>query len=558
MASGIIWGSFSGTSTSNVRPAIEWSSTPNTNGNYSDVTGTLVFLRYNTSWGSWNAGGHNVAFSINGNNSTQSRTFDIRGKSREVVWTRTLRVNHNSDGRKSIAIAASSSSTGTSLGSYNFSGTAVLDTIPRASSINSFSNFSVINGQSNSFNLSISRESSSFTHDISLRVNNETIQSWNGQGLPSSLTLNSTASNRILNIMRNETSMTAQLRVQTKSGSTNVGSVVTRNATVSVHSSVAPAITGISVSEYVSDIGTGLGEYVQYHSRLSISVSTATGYGARDDSVRITVNGQTFNSKTATTATLKSSGTNTIAVRYTNSRGQVVNDSRTVVVRQYSPPQPRVIDAYRSDEDGTKNDDGEFATVEFDNSISSINNKNTGVYQLRYKQANESTFEEEAIPQVGTYTFPADVDYGYDIQVVASDFFDTRTAYSNVTSTFSLINFSADQRGMSFGRAYDENLGGTVQADGFAIPKVIFQHSANGGTFTVPIPDRGIYLAVVSPSSSTLTSQVAIVNQWYESQMSRTTLNASTATGISITAGEGAVTLSYSSWFTMSVVKLGN
>lgn len=405
---------------------------------------------------------------LQGSGFTYSGGFS--GSGTQTVATTDVWVNHNSDGSKSqsfsgafnIAITYS----GSWLGSISVSGTANLDRIPRASTIESFSNFTLQPNQSNSFSLSLSRVASSFTHNITLRVSGTDIQSWNGQGLPTSLSLSSAASNQILNIMRNSTSVTVELRVQTRSGSTNIGGVLTRNATASVHSSVAPAINSISVSEQVSNIATDLGEYVQYHSRLAISVSTTAGYGARDDSTRITVNGQTFNSKTATTATLKTSGTNTIAVRYVNTRGQVVNDSRTVIVRQYSPPQPRVVNVYRSNGDGTKNDDGEFATVEFENTISSINNKNSGIYQLRYKQTSENIFKEETIPQAGTHTFLAGVDHGYDIQVVASDYFDTRTAYGNVTSTFSLINFSADGKGMAFGGAYDESVGGVFQAYG--------------------------------------------------------------------------------------------
>ncbi|WP_423189419.1 hypothetical protein ACO1PF_00460 [Alkalibacterium sp. f15] len=560
MASGIIPGSFSGTSTNNVQPVLEWSSKaaapPN---NYSDVTVSLVFLRKNTSWGSWNANGHSVAFTINGNKITQSRTFDIRGKSREVVWTRTLKVDHNSDGKKSIAISASSSSTGTSLGSYSFSGTATLDTIPRASTLKSVGNFSIKDGQTNAFSLSLERESSSFTHNITLRVNGTDIQSWNGQNLPTSLTLSIESSNQILNILRNTTSMTAQLRVQTRNGSTNIGGILTRDATVSVHSSLIPVISSISVSEDVSDISSNLGVYVQYQSKLKMSVATSASYGARDGSVEMKVNGQTFNAKTGTTATLKTSGTNTISVKYTNTRGQTVSGSTTVTVYQYSNPQPRITDAYRSNANGERNDDGEYGTVEYAIAISSLNGSNSKGYQVRYKRTEEADFVEETLSSGnGSYTFPADVDYAYDIQVVASDHFSSIPAYTSILSTFSLINFASSGLGMAFGGTYDENVGGTLQVDRHNLPKVIFQHSANGGTFNIPIPERGIYLVVVSPSVSTLTSQVAIVNQWYESQMSRTTLNASTATGISITAGEGAITLSYSAWFTMSVIKLGN
>lgn len=135
---GTIYGSFTGTSTSNVRPALEWSATQSVANNTSTITATLVFLRYNSQWQSFNRNGRSMTITIDGNSASSVRAFDIRGKSREVVWTRTVTVKHNSDGRKSVKLGASGS-TGVSLGSFNFSSTVTLDTIPRESKITSFS-----------------------------------------------------------------------------------------------------------------------------------------------------------------------------------------------------------------------------------------------------------------------------------------------------------------------------------------------------------------------------------------------------------------------------------
>ena len=554
MASSIVYGSFSGTSTVNVRPAIEWSSTPNTAGNSSDVTATLVFYRYNTSWGSWNAGGHYVSFKVDTSTLTENRTFDIRDKSREVIWTRTRRVDHNSDGSKAMSLSASGS-TGTSLGSYNFSGTATLDTIPRASSINSFSDFSMINGQNNNFDLSLSRESSIFTHDITLRVDGETIQSWNGQGLPSSLTIDATNSNRLLNIMRNHTAMTAQLRVQTKSGSTNVASVVTRDATVSVHSILSPSISDVSITEYVSSIRIDLGVFVQNKSRLSIDLSVVAGYGARDGTFKITYDGTTYNSKSVTTSTIRNSGTRTIGIEYVNSRNQKVTTTRQVTVYQYVNPEPRITAMYRTDVNGNADDEGAYATVEFSGAISSLNGANEQTYQLRYKRSDESYYTDEIVSSIGTFIFPADKDYAYSIQFVASDYFTSIPAYAEVLPTFSLINFSTDGKGLAFGGAYDNTLGGTVQVDGFNIIKNIFSHSSNGGTQTVTLPGRGLYLVIVSPAGTDISAKVALVSHWYDDQMTVDLLNAGSSSA-TITLATGGVELFYTTWCTYSVVKL--
>lgn len=464
--SGNVYGSFSGAATSQVRPQLTWTATQNVANNTSSVTVRLIFHKYSSAWPSYNLNGHNVTMTINGNSATASRVFDIRNTSAYTVYSRTVTVPHNSDGTKTFSYSASGN-TGVRLGSYNFSGSGTLDRIPRASSITSFSDFTVLNGQSNSFSLRLSRASSSFTHNVTLRVNGENIQSWNGQGLPTSLTLNASSSNRILNIMRNTTSMTAQLRVQTRSGSTNIGSVVTRNATVRIHSSLEPSIGSISVTEYVDNIRDNLGVFVQGKSRAVINFSTTASYGARDEKISVSFDGRTYGSKSFTSNTISRSGTVPVTVTYTNTRGQRVSRTQNITVYSYSNPRPQLNRVYRSDSDGTANEDGDHTTVEYTNTISSLNGTNSGDYTLRYKQSSEEYFSEVALTsQQGSYTFPADIDYAYDIQLVARDFFTDITVYGEVLSTFSLINFSADGKGIAFGGTYDEALGGRLQVWG--------------------------------------------------------------------------------------------
>ncbi len=131
MASGVIKGSFSGTSQSNVYPQIEWSSTKNIAANSSSVTAILYFVKVNSGWYPWNAYGVSTTISINGSGGTATRTFDLRNQSKQEIWRRTVTVKHDDNGSKKINIGASGQ-TGLNLGSYNFSGVATLDTIPRA------------------------------------------------------------------------------------------------------------------------------------------------------------------------------------------------------------------------------------------------------------------------------------------------------------------------------------------------------------------------------------------------------------------------------------------
>src|SRR5690606_685440 len=183
-------------------------------GNRSKVQLTLVLVATNSTYFSASKSGylHDKNFTYTGGMSgTGSRT----------VSTHTFWIGHNSDGSKSqhvggglnIAITFG----GNWVGSISVSGTMYLDTIPRASSLNSFSfGTHLRTGYSNSINLGISRASGSFTHDIQLRDGSTVIASWNGQGTPSSLSLSASQVNTLLGRMSSQVNKSFTLRVQTK------------------------------------------------------------------------------------------------------------------------------------------------------------------------------------------------------------------------------------------------------------------------------------------------------------------------------------------------------
>lgn len=134
--SGYIWGSFSGTGTSNVRPFIYWSITQSSSGNYSDVSSSLYFRKSNSSWNSYNlANTHTNSSNIDGSTDSTTTNFDLRpGLGDYLIRTRTARIYHNSDGTRSCYLGWSGD-THTSLGTYSFGETATFDTITRATAV---------------------------------------------------------------------------------------------------------------------------------------------------------------------------------------------------------------------------------------------------------------------------------------------------------------------------------------------------------------------------------------------------------------------------------------
>lgn len=135
MANGTLNGS---TSNTKINVKVNWSSTPNTAGNYSTVTAKLYYKRTNnyTTYGTWKG-----SITINGVKTTGSKYIEVTSSDWVLALTATTKVNHNANGSKSINIAADGGISGTTLSSSTLSGTAKLDTIARKATITSAQNF---------------------------------------------------------------------------------------------------------------------------------------------------------------------------------------------------------------------------------------------------------------------------------------------------------------------------------------------------------------------------------------------------------------------------------
>ena len=296
------------------------------------------------------------------NGSSFTYTGGFSGTGTRTLNTREIWVNHNSDGTRSQSVNGSFDIavnwSGSWLSSLSVSGSMNLDTIPRASSLNSFSFGSHFRpNTTNTINLSISRASSSFTHDIQLRDGNTVLQSWNGQGLPSSLSISSGTSNTLLNRMSTSTTRLLTLRVQTKSGSSNIGSAVSRNATATIHSSVTPVASGLSISIAGNGRDSAINKYVQRISKVQASFSAGAVGGASISTRNIIVrrssdngNSQTISGTSGTTNNpITLSGTYEVIATVRDTRGREATQRSTFSSHAYSEPRITTFTAARNE-----------------------------------------------------------------------------------------------------------------------------------------------------------------------------------------------------------------
>lgn len=157
------------------RLVLEWRATQNVAGNYSDVS-IWLYLQSMDSYGTLYASAVGQAqVTANGVKQTENATSQLNAYQKKLLLAKVWRVNHNSDGSKSFSISASYfvnvTYSGVYYGTISIPSFSVsLNKIPRKSSLNPVPDLNI----PNKLGVSITRQSSSFTHNLTVWVANRT------------------------------------------------------------------------------------------------------------------------------------------------------------------------------------------------------------------------------------------------------------------------------------------------------------------------------------------------------------------------------------------------
>ena len=459
---------------------LDWTGTQSVSGNYTDVTAKLYF----------GGRGHTVSSgtrpgSITIDGTKYSLTAPTVQKNRDqtiLLFQATKRVYHNADGTKSFTLTASIDLKLTLSGTYYGTVTVptqryTLNTIPRASQPS-------LSASSREFGQSVTiytnRASSSFTHTLRYAFGSASGTIATGVGTSYSWTIPT----NLMNQIPNATSGKITIYCDTYSGSSKIGTKSVQ-LTATVPSSVVPTFDTISHSEYVSDVASKVGKYVQGLSRLSLAITGAAGvYGSTIKSYQITFEGTNYNSQSATSAVIKGSGDLTITGKVTDSRGRSASKSVTVNVLPYAAPKITTFGLQRCNEDGSDNALGEYVKVISTGSVSSLQNndeKNSLTYRIKSRPRAGGEWElkhEATISQLvlngsdilGVY--PANESFEFMLEV--SDIFYT-TFSLNVLPT-GIVPLSIGKYGIGVGKIHEKgalDVLGKIYRDGVEIGGVM-------------------------------------------------------------------------------------
>lgn len=449
--------------------------------NTSSVTAKVQLVSTGSSYTINSSATKSGSMTINGTKYTFTFTAALSGNQVKTIYTKTVTVAHNADGTKTCSFSATAginvTLSDTYYGNVTASGSGTFDTIARASTISSVTESVAING-TNAVTVAISRKASTFTHTVVFKLGSyskttEDVGTSTSYAIPTSW----------INAMPSATSGTATVTVTTYSGSTKIGSAVSKSFKVTVPSGVVPTISAVTISEAVAGLAAQFGGYVQSKSKLSVSITAAGVYGSTIKSYKTTIQGANFTARSFTSSVLSKSGTSTITITATDSRGRTASTTRSLNVIAYAAPKIVSFQAFRSLANGTENYDGTHVNAKINFSISSVGNKNTAAYTLEYKPSTGDTWT--ALTSGSVYAFNSSIvsasglfgqDISFDLRLTVKDYFATVYSTTQIPTAFTLIDYNASGRGIAFGKVSELEEGMEID-----LPMSIYKYIYMGG-----------------------------------------------------------------------------
>ena len=443
---------------------IDYSYTQNTTANTSTVTAKLQLVNHYALYATALSGSY---LSVGGSKTEYSTSISYGGSSTTttVLATKTVTVNHNSDGTATCNLSGTFVMNGTyrgySVGTMSVSSTITLPTIPRSSGLTvatSVNTGSALSG-------TVTPSSSSFNHKVELKV---------GSTVKQTITL-ATGTNTFSATIPHSwfpssTSGTVAVVLSTYNGTTLIATT-TKNVTANVPSTVVPSVSALTAASSVTS-GTFSGLYVQGKTTATLTATATAGDGSNIASYTYSGLGinTTVTTNTATTSTLASSGSQTYTVTVKDARGRTASKTVTITVYPYAAPTISSVSVQRCDSSGNLSDSGTYAKYTVNSTYSTVNGKNTRTVTAAYSSNNGSSYSAETTLQATTDTANAKTGtYGggslaattsYVIRFTITDAYGaTATITAPLQSAARPMNIKSNGKGVAFGKmAETDNL----------------------------------------------------------------------------------------------------
>lgn len=520
------------------RLQIEWTATQDVANNQSTITSKLYWMSINSSY-TINASASHTGYNyIGGTSYSFSATAGLTSLQKKQLASSTRTITHASDGTLTTTLSATFPIAVTLSGTYydtaSIGATSItLNTIPRASSISAFSSFTI----GNSIPITISRASTSFTHDLTLKVGSTTVATRTGIATDGTMTLSSDEQNIIYAAIPSSTAVTVTLYCTTKNGSTTIGSTVSKNATATVGSSIVPTFTSITAS----GVNAAVGAFIKNVTPITFAINGSSGAKySTISSYNINFNGVNYSGSSATTGLINASGIITATATITDSRGTPASKTVDVNLLDYATPSITGFTVSRCNSDGSANVMGTYAKIIRTGNVSSLNSLNYFTYKIYSKLRTTTdwgTVKASASSAAGSITMNSSnilsgysATSSYDFKLELSDILGKSTTATVILST-GQVTMSLGQTGVGVGKIWEQgalDASGDIYENGAKLSSKYL--SLTGGTLT-----GGLLVNTIAVSSST----ADLINNapWYGIGKSNLLLSGETGTQYSTQIG---------------------
>lgn len=200
------------------------------------------------------------------------------------------------------------------------------------------------------------------------------------------------------------------------------------------------------------------GGYVQNQSQARVVTHAAGVYGSTIKSTKAKCGALSASGADVSFA-LGQSGSVPITVTVTDSRGRSASFETSITVLPYRLPQVTIREAYRCDETGSPQPDGQWLKVVFDGSVTALAG-NSATYRGICTVHNGDTtrtvlladYTGQQTVTAGSFLLTAGVDTAYDCRVSVQDDFHTVTSVDMLVSVaFALMDFCRDTKAVGIG-----------------------------------------------------------------------------------------------------------
>lgn len=373
------------------------------------------------------------------------------------LGSKTITVDHNSDGSKTVTLSASwdcgfdSSYTPRTL---SVSGSVTLPTIPRAATL-SYGAMTMGTAATIKITPPVSGATSTITYKFGSASGTIVTKT-------SAASVSWTPPTSLAAQIPNSASGTGTLTVETYSGSTKLGSRA-YTVTISVPSTMTPTLT-VALSDPTGRADT-YGGYIQSKSRLKVELTAAGVQGSTIKSYAIKVGDiLSATSDTATSGYLPASGSLTVTASATDSRGRTKTVTKTVTVTPYVSPTISALKVVRCKANGTEDPTGAYAKATFSGAITALGGKNTASYRVETRETGTETWSTVATAAAGQYSptdvsvvFAAAANKKYDVRMVAVDAFESLASSNRfLPAAYTSMHIADSMGSVGIGRLCDK------------------------------------------------------------------------------------------------------